>query len=216
MAKMIEDIVFIICCKESDFIENCINHLDNNYPNNYKIIIDSDSTDKSYMNKIKKDKVIIEDIKNKNYEAGAFFLGFIKYKNFGENFVFMQDSLCITDKILEFESVKENEVFVFEENETGWTIDPPAKKEFFNQNKNFIPSIKKEKFLLAIWNCFIIKKETFQKVIDSNMFNTVLLPNNKSTSRAFERIWSNIFHQNNINMKVIQKKNYIKSFGKRQ
>ncbi len=58
---MIEDIVFIICCKESDFIENCINHLDNNYPNNYKIIIDSDSTDKSYMNKIKKDKVIIED-----------------------------------------------------------------------------------------------------------------------------------------------------------
>lgn len=209
-------IAFIICCKESSYIINCIENINKIYPSSSIYIVDSCSEDKSYFEVLKKyNNVIIEDICNKNYEYGSYIYCFNKYKNNHDIFVFMQDSILINNKIIDMLNINKDTIYVFDKNLTGWNTGIPHKELFYNINPNF-PKTDPSKFLMTIWNSFIVLKETFEKIINSEIFKLAQPPINKMTSCAWERAWSIIFYENGINIEHIDTNNITKLFGNRQ
>ena len=56
---------------------------------------------------------------------------------------------------------------------------------------------------MCLWNSFIIKSKPFEKVINSEIFNTVTPPVDKVGSRMWERLWSTMIASNGIQIKVI-------------
>ena len=61
-----------------------------------------------------------------------------------------------------------------------------------------------------------INRQTFEKVINSDIFNQASPPDNKILSCAWERVWSIIFKENNVDIKHIEKNQITKIFGNRQ
>ena len=51
-----------------------------NIINNKITVIDSNSPDKSYFKKLKKKRVIVYNAKNKNYDTGAYWYAYNKFK----------------------------------------------------------------------------------------------------------------------------------------
>lgn len=209
---------FVICCKESTFIYECVDSIKNNYSDDVDIIIvDSCSNDKKYMElKNKHSNLFIEDVCNQNYEYGAILHGFKKYNGY-QKYIFIQDALRIKSKIPEIENLKDDEVYFFGDNAktSGWTADPEAKDFLYKNHPNF-PKNSENLFLIAEWNCFSINKKTFEKVINSEIFLSVHPPSEKIGSRMWERVWPTIFSSNNIELKTINEYLYFKLFGSRQ
>lgn len=210
-------ILFVICCKDSNYIFDCIESINSFYLNSADIVIvDSCSNDKSYFDLLNKYKnIFIEDICNKNYEYGSILHAFKKYNQY-DIYIFIQDSLRIKSKISEIKLINNNEVYIFGDDArtTGWILDPEAKNYFYLKNPWF-PIINRQ-FFIAQWNCFIINSNTFKKVINSNLFLAIDPPNNKISSRAWERIWSIVFYINNIQVKILDQNLYYKLFVGRQ
>lgn len=213
---MNNSIAFVICCKDSLYIEKCIENINILYPQSSIYIVDSCSDNKSYFNSMAKyNNVLIEDICNKNYEYGAYIHCFNKYKDNHDIFIFMQDSILINNSIPEISYVNENNVYVFNNNYSGWSQGIPHRDLFYSLNPDF-PKTDPSQFLMTIWNSFIILKKTFNKIINSNIFNSAKPPEDKLISCAWERVWSIIFNENNIQINHININNITKIFGCRQ
>lgn len=210
-------IVFIISCKESNFIYECIDSIKNNYGSDVDIVIvDSCSADKKYFElKEKHSNLLIEDICNKNYECGAILHGFKKYNQY-EKYVFIQDALRFKEKIEDLENLEDDTVLLFGDRHknTGWTLDVQAKTHFHHRNPTF-PSVDGD-FAMAEWNSFCINKNTFEKIINSEIFVSATIPDDKMGSRAWERVWGVIFLKNNVKAKHIDEKIFGKVWGNRQ
>lgn len=204
---------FIISCKESNHIYNCVESIHKFYPDSTVYIVDSCSNDKSYFS-LCSEKIVIEDICNKNYECGAYVSAFKKYGHLHDVFVFMQDSIKLNSTIKELDTINNSEVFTFTSENCGWSNDPEARDVFYQLNENF-PDRHLMHFDITIWNSFIITSETFTKVLDSAIFNLAPLPDKKSLSRAWERVWSIIFKYNNILIKSIDNNQITKTWGAR-
>ena len=74
--------MFVIACRYNSKYPNVINLVDqilNYHPNEKIVVVDSDSDDKSYFQTLQRKGVVIEDIKNKNRELGAYWHAFKKY-----------------------------------------------------------------------------------------------------------------------------------------
>ena len=72
---MIKDRIFIISCYfdgTNNAIFDCVNSLIANYDYPKILVIDSDSPNKSYFEKLRNLSVEVLDSKNKNYDTGAF------------------------------------------------------------------------------------------------------------------------------------------------
>lgn len=210
-------LAFVICCKESKYIYECVNAIENSYGNEVEIIIvDSCSTDKSYFElKEKYNNVFIEDICNRNYEYGSIMHGFKKYNQY-EKYVFIQDSLIIKSKLLEVEGMLDNQIFLFgdDNKNSGWLLDGAGKNYFYMKSPTFPPS--EGHFPIAEWNCFSVNKNTFEKIISSNEFSLTEPPIDKLGSCAWERVWALIFIHNNIDLKFIDVTYFSKKWGNRQ
>lgn len=208
---------FVISCKESVYINDCVRQINNIYDNVDIIIVDSSSLDKKYFELRKKfSNIFIEDIFNKNYEYGAIVNGFLRHQKY-QNYVFIQDSILIKSKITEIDYLKNDEVYIFGDSSrnSGWLKDPRSASYFYAKNI-LIPIILGE-FLICQWNSFVINNKTFAKVLNSEIFLTTEPPHNKLSSCAWERVWSIIFMLNNITIKCIENSNkYSKVFGNRQ
>lgn len=212
-----KSIAFVVCCKESKYIYDCVESINKIYQDTADIIIvDSCSSDKSYFELSQKfSNVFIEDICNKNYEYGAILHGFKKYNQY-EKYVFIQDALKIHSRISEIEKIKDDQVYLFGDHaiNSGWLSDAAAKLYFYERYPK-MPQIDGN-FLICEWNCFSINKNTFNKVINSEIFLNVEPAHNKLSSQAWERIWAIIFRENKLNMEWIDSKNkYSKTFGGR-
>lgn len=97
--------VFIIPCfydGTNQSIFRCVNSILKFYKNPKIVVIDSDSPDKSYFKKLLEKKVTILDVKNKNFDTGAYWIG---YKNFpGYKFYyFIHDSIILKKNISFYE-----------------------------------------------------------------------------------------------------------------
>ena len=85
--------VLVINHNNAKFIPQCINSIINFHPNEKIVLVDSDSHNKEYFNKLPKN-VIIADIGNKNYMEGA--LWYCYEKSPEEDFFYLiQDSMSL-------------------------------------------------------------------------------------------------------------------------
>lgn len=212
-------IAFVICTKESNHIYNCVDSIKKHYEDSADIIIvDSCSTDKRYFElKEKYSNVLIEDICNKNYEYGAIMHGFNKYQEY-DVYIFIQDAVSITKKIKEISTINNDEMYVLGNYEvsSGWSADPRSKEIFYAKSPEFPKfDFEKDKFIIAQWNCFIVDRQTFKKIIESELFFKAHPADEKIMSQAWERIWSIIFQKNKIDVKIVDQTQYTKTFGKR-
>jgi hypothetical protein len=90
-------IMFVISCKYSqkwNWIINLIPQIRKFHPFEEIVVVDSDSEDKSYFEIIKIYNVIIEDVKNKGFQIGAYWHTFKKYPN-RPFYYFMHDSMIV-------------------------------------------------------------------------------------------------------------------------
>ena len=77
--------IFIISCYfdgSNNAILDCVASIKKYYLNPKIVVIDSNSPDKTYFNKLRKDNVIVLNSKNKNYDTGAYWIGFKKFSNY--------------------------------------------------------------------------------------------------------------------------------------
>ena len=89
--------MFIIPCKytqTSAHILNLVSQIRSHHPNEKIVVVDSDSTDKSYFNEISKHNVIIEDVANKYWMIGAYWHGFKRFPN-EDYYFFLHDSVKV-------------------------------------------------------------------------------------------------------------------------
>jgi len=91
--------MFIIPCKATKtarFIYDLVKSIRQFHDEEKIVIIDSDSSDKSYFELANQYKnVAIEDIANKNWMVGAYWTGYKKYKDEDDFFYFMHDSCLV-------------------------------------------------------------------------------------------------------------------------
>jgi len=154
------------------------------------------------------------DIKNKKYEYGAYISWYNIYGSEYDTFVFMQDSISLKSKIKEIDTLQDNTVLVFDKNLTLWSTGRFQEKEWYKKNINFPKT--NEPILMTIWNSFIIKQTTFEKVTNSLIFKNASPPIDKTFSCAWERVWSLIFYSLNIDIISIESSQINKNFGQRQ
>jgi hypothetical protein len=86
--------MFVIPCKytqASNGILDLIAQIRHHHPNEKIVVVDSDSSDKSYFDVIRQHGAIVEDIANKHWMIGAFWHGFKKYPD-EDYYFFLHDS----------------------------------------------------------------------------------------------------------------------------
>ena len=132
--------------KEFPDVISSVQRINKYYPNNQIIVIDADSPDKSYQNQIKEidPTVIIEDIKNKNYETGGIIYAFKKYKKYFKSFFFLQDSILLNDSIFrEVFNTDKNFWYTIQDTNCGW-----CHRADFNQAKGEWEVDEKSDFII--------------------------------------------------------------------
>lgn len=145
------------------------------------VIVDSDSPDKRYMNEFLDEKNIhIENIQNKNYEAGAWFHAYKTYKS--ARYLFIHDNSYLTDDITHLKSYKLSIFYAM----SGWAVATGeeiewAHRAFTNTEWKKPP----HQFTALGGSMFYSQRTVLDDLIPKGLFNT--LPTNKSESQAFER-----------------------------
>ena len=124
--------IFIIPCffnGSNTSIFNCVDSILKFYKNPKIVVVDSNSPDKSYFKELIKKKVTILDVKNKNYDTGAYWIGFTKYNDY-ENYYFLQDSIKIKQNLISFEknNLTTFRYFLSMDRVGGFKIDKTKKK----------------------------------------------------------------------------------------
>lgn len=99
---------FIIPCYNSNkksYINDCVNSIIDTNPRAYITVVDSDSPDKSYIDPLKKKGVEVIEACNKNYDYGAYWIGFLKNSVHVHNYIFIHDSTVIKKPIPETNTI---------------------------------------------------------------------------------------------------------------
>ena len=195
------------------------------FPHEKIVVVDSASPDKSYFEPLQQlsDNIIIEDIDNAGYEAGAWWYIFDKYPD-NKMYYFFQDSMLLADKITDFIPKDENDVAVCCEHENelnapcvGWGGDPPAMNWARDQQDKcqYTDLLMDDgTFDLAVHSSFIIHRATLEKVKAKGLDKIII--DCKFGSRAFERIWGPaFFHYEKFNKIVIPGTHVRKWHGNR-
>ncbi len=124
--------MFVIPCKydsDKDCITKLIQSIVDTNPNEEIVVVDSGSSDKSYFEKIKNiagDKLYIEDVDNKNYHVGAYWIAFKKYKR--DFYYFMHDSMIVKANLSEYKSKYFMGLAWFEYSSGGNVAEPEIRK----------------------------------------------------------------------------------------
>jgi hypothetical protein len=144
------------------------------------LIVDSDSKIKNHFN-ISSEKIIVADIKNKNYEAGALLYA---YKNFDyKRFLLIHDSCELKESIKKLDGNIYVYNYVYD-----WfgceDIHVESTIKYLDKTKWLkIP----EEFITIVGSIFFAKKTILDIIYKNGIEN--LLPQNKIDSCAFERIF---------------------------
>lgn len=188
--------------KCNDIIENIVS-ITENYPNSIPIVIDNASEDKSYFDKIKtiNQNLIIEDINNINYEVGAYDIGYRKYSNDFQYFTFIQDSFIIKKHIDVLHEIPKNTAIIFEGRQSGWHEHQPS-FDWLNSQIDISETWSK-KWDIVHYNCFATSKETFSRIIESDIYQRIKKADCKNGSCAWERAWSILFDRLEISKQYL-------------
>ena len=156
------------------------------------ILIDSDSDNKEYLEEVSELGVIVEDVQNKKYEAGAWVYAFEKYESEFDTFAFLQDTMVLK-KPLDLLQTAERQVLTFDgESKTyGWCNDSR------NWAKGVGEPLWDDKNII-LYNTFIIASDLMREVLHSEEFSKWPPPKDKKGSKGWERVWNHLFKQNKI------------------
>lgn len=190
-------LAILICSKHANpFLYKNIENLRDLYKNAKIGIIDSDSVSFDTYTKIKESfpEVDIHFLKNKNYEYGAWKLGYALYPDY-DIYMCIQDSLFI-QKSMDLTIINSNNVYTFFHC-SGFLFDIPTIPivEELTQNtglnyEKLIPTL----FNIAAHSSFIVNNSTLKRMY-SILVNP---PTAKIGSRAYERIFGLYFILNSI------------------
>jgi hypothetical protein len=182
-------------------LHDCIDSLYKNQiknDTNYKIcVIDSDSSDFSFYEKVKTSfpEVELMFVKNKGYEYGAWKKAYEKYPNF-DNYFFIQDSIIWTHQI-DLNYLDDSNAFTFYHN-SGYYYHPDFKerdRKYLNSIGLSCDSIIDTNFTLAQYCSFIVNN----KIMSDILKTFPILPTDRKWSCSYERIFGLYFLVNKIN-----------------
>ena len=97
--------LFVIACYydgSNNSIFECVKSIQKYYKYPQIAVIDSNSPDKSYFKKLKEKKVTVYNAKNTNYDTGAYWYAYNKFKNVNF-FYFLQDSVIFKKNLSKYE-----------------------------------------------------------------------------------------------------------------
>ena len=97
--------LFVIACYydgSNSSIFECIDSIQKYYKSPQIAVIDSNSPDKSYFKKLKEKGVIVYNARNKNYDTGAYWYAYNKFKK-ANFFYFLQDSVIFKKNLSKYE-----------------------------------------------------------------------------------------------------------------
>jgi hypothetical protein len=185
--------IFIIPCKYNEYclVEECVSSIKKYHPEDMIVVVDSDSEDKSYFKRLP-DTVVVEDIANKNYEAGAFW--YVTEKYISDYYILLQDSMILKKNIDEYINGSKFKNFInFYENENTQTMiySGVSKETYLSRIDEMIgdfkyPEYQNENFT-GVFGCnMIVSRELVMEFIQHNL-NKTLIPENKFDSEIAER-----------------------------
>jgi hypothetical protein len=162
---------------------NCVKSIKKYYPDSEIVVVDSNSPDKSHIDKLKEYDCIISDLKNVNYEAGAIWDTYNKFNK--KTYVFLQDSMVLLGNIDEF-LVKDYVVlgniysnwFGCDDRTIKWIKENVSKTKYQTAPENFN---------MVQYNSMIISRDILDKFKSKNLDK--ILPIDKVGSSGMERIF---------------------------
>ena len=185
---------FVICSKYTGdkMLFDNIKKIQEFHSESTIILVDSDSDNKEYLKEVSELGVIVEDVQNKKYEAGAWMYAFEKYEAEFDTFAFFQDTMVLK-KPLDLLQTAERRVLTFDgKSKTyGWCSDSRSWAvgvgEPLRDDENII-----------LYNTFIIASVLMREVLDGEEFSKWPLPEDKKGSKGWERVWNHLFKKNKI------------------
>lgn len=200
--------MFIVPCKyvEGCLIEQSIKAIRELHPLETILVVDSDSSDKSYFELLKPYNVIIADIANKHYESGAFWYAVQNYKEHW--YVVIQDSVILKQHLHKYlHDFEQFYCFInFNENTlTHHMSDQTGSYGFVSRINEMIGGFDKIShhdnlnFTGVFGPSFIIKR-TMVNLMLKNKLNETLLPENKFDHQITERIYGLVAKQCGVDL----------------
>ena len=193
-----------ICSKyPNPLLYECIDNLYKKQVNapqkyTYKIhVVDSDSENLSYYNKITQDfpDVEIHMIKNKNYEYGAWKYILDKYPHFDVYFC-IQDSIII-DQHIDLNVLDDKTAYTFHHHSgyfSHWEIEHLGIENLKGSGLDYMPLLDTD-FNLAQHSCFIVNNKIFKDIFK----HLTIPPVDKNGSCFYERNFGIYFLVKHIN-----------------
>lgn len=172
-------------------------------PSEKIIVVDSNSDDKSYYDRLEGVDIIEGNI---NYETGAIWKVFEKYPN-EDYYLLLQDTtIPITNLITE---LKDNDVIGFWYT-NDWESDTEGCREWAVKNIKLADiEYISYGFKSILYNIFVAKNKVLKELKDKNFHR--VLPNNKLSSASMERLWGIVFKQMGYKIKYVLSHVYAKS-----
>lgn len=172
-------------------------------PSEKIVVVDSNSDDKSYYDRLEGVDIIEENI---NYETGAIWKVFEKYPN-EDYYLLLQDTtIPITNLITE---LKDNDVIGFWYT-NDWESDMEGCREWAIKNIKLADiEYISYGFKSILYNIFVAKNKVLKELKDKNFHR--VLPNNKLSSASMERLWGIVFKQMGYKIKYVLPHVYAKS-----
>lgn len=193
--------MFVLPCKYVDtcLIETAVKAI-RKYHSDVKIlVVDSDSADKSYFEKLSPYNVIIADIANQNYESGAFWYAVENYNE--DYYVVLQDSM-ILNKSIENAIEAADPFFCFmhffESSAQNYTHLPTA--EWIGRINEMLGNCEKlsldtpVNYAGVFGPNFIIKRSLVDKMLELGLDKTIR-PTNKIEHQMTERVYGIVASQ---------------------
>lgn len=165
--------MFVIPCKYNPkfpFVIELVQSIRKYHPTDKIVIVDSDSSDKSYFNLLKEYDIIIEDIQNKNWMIGAYWHTYKKYSE--EDFYFFLHDSMIVKNNLDYLKERDCSILMYFDRTVG----------NFNTWGNLINSNSKYNYSFSGNGCFgpifFCKNKVMKKMME--MGADKFLPSNKA------------------------------------
>ena len=193
---------FVICSKYTGdkMLFDNIKKIQEFHSESTIILVDSDSDNKEYLEEVSELGVIVEDVQNKRYEAGAWVYAFDKYEAEFDIFVFLQDTMVLK-KPLDLSQVGECDTCGFLKRQV-LTFDGESKTYgWCNDSRNWAKGVGEPLWddkNIILYNTFIIASDLMREVLHSEEFSKWPPPKDKKGSKGWERVWNHLFKQNKI------------------
>lgn len=188
--------MFVIACRYNSKYPNVINLVDqilNYHPNEKIVVVDSDSDDKSYFQTLQRKGVVIEDIKNKNRELGAYWHAFKKYPH-EDHYFFLHDSMKLKGSLEKYTKKELTLLNYFHRKNDildRWGKEVEKKTPF-----------KYKKDGLGCYGPIFFCKGSVMEKLRENKVDTVL-PSNKIEGWYTERVYGFFFEELGYNLKEV-------------